>query len=110
SAAAASKASLSTSRTDDGDTAMIEMGALVKSADGMTIGTVAGTRSDTKDGSLQAIVELEPTVGLPVTKLALETRDLAIGTGGALTYDITMANLRSQVNAQVGTGATSMSN
>lgn len=89
--------------------AMIETGTSVMSADGETIGTVAGTREDNKDGSLQAIVDLDSSVALPVSKLALEAQDLAVDTNGALTYDISMSELRSRVNAQVGAQASSMS-
>ncbi|HAW47783.1 MAG TPA: hypothetical protein DCX34_11185 [Roseovarius sp.] len=80
-------------------------GATVVSADGQVIGTVQGARTDPADGSVQALVSLDESVGLSVETLAFEAASLKAESEDTLVNAMTAAELRSNVEAQASGNA-----
>ncbi|MGR3461543.1 MAG: hypothetical protein ACU0AX_08080 [Roseovarius sp.] len=80
-------------------------GATVMSADGQVIGTVQGARTDPADGSVQALVSLDESVGLSIGTLAFEAASLRAESENTLVNTMTAAELRSNVEAQASGNA-----
>lgn len=90
--------------------AAVAAGASVLSSDGEVIGQISGMRTDAKDGSTQAVIDLATDLRGTLSKVAVEAQNLSTQADGQLSYGMTKAELKSHLSASAsGTARTGSS-
>jgi len=79
-------------------------GTPIMSADGQVIGQVDGTR-EADDARRQAVISVDESADLAANRIAVDLRSLNQDATGAVEYALSLAELRSSVNASVNANA-----
>lgn len=79
-------------------------GTAIMSADGQVIGRVDATR-EAEDGRRQAVISVDESADLAASRIAVDLRSLEQASTGTVEYALSLAELRSSVNASVNANA-----
>ena len=82
----------------------VSIGSEVESADGESIGTVAGTRTSAT-GVAQAVIDVNPGLGIGVNQVALDTAGLTATSDTALSIGMEAQEFRDSIQAQLNADA-----
>jgi len=82
----------------------LNIGTEVHSSDGVSIGTIAETRTNTAGGT-QAVINVDESLGLAVRQVAISAASLTAGSESNLTIDIEAEDFRDRIHAQLEGGA-----